>query len=76
MAPVPAMGVQFCPDRSVEIYKLTAEASTPLLVPPASQRPDDDALMSNWFQTHVFRLRDASAEETTALVHATPVTSL
>ena len=70
------MGVQFCPEISVEIYKLTAEASTPLLVPPAIQRPDDDALASNWFQTHVFKFSETSLDDTTALVQATPDTSL
>ena len=66
------MGVQFCPLVSVDIYKLIAEEPDPLLVPPASQRPDDDALTSNWFQMHVFKLSDVSVEETTALVHELP----
>ena len=72
MAPVPTIGVHVFPETSVEIYKLTAEASVPLLVPPASQRPADEALASNWFQAHVFRLSDASVEETTVLVQDMP----
>lgn len=72
MAPVPMRGVQFCPETSEEINRLTSEASTPLLAPPTSQRPAADALASNWFQAHVFKLRDASVEETTALVQAIP----
>jgi hypothetical protein len=47
IAPVPATADQFAPETSVEMNNDAAEFPVPLLVPPASHLPADDALTSS-----------------------------